>query len=75
MEKAYEYAEKAHQGMTRKSGEPFIQHPLHVAYYLSEVQLDAVSLAAGLLHDVPEDCGVPLSEIEKEFGPEVLPPG
>jgi GTP diphosphokinase / guanosine-3',5'-bis(diphosphate) 3'-diphosphatase len=71
VEKAYEYAEKAHRGELRKSGEPFIEHPLRVAYDLAEIQLDAVSLAAALLHDVPEDCGIPLQEIENNFGPEI----
>jgi GTP diphosphokinase / guanosine-3',5'-bis(diphosphate) 3'-diphosphatase len=71
VEKAYIYAEKAHRGELRKSGEPFIEHPLRVAYDLAEIQLDAVSLAAALLHDVPEDCGIPLQEIENNFGPEI----
>lgn len=71
VEKAFQYAEKAHKGEMRKSGEEYIQHPLQVAYYLAEIQLDAVSLAAALLHDVPEDCGTPLTEIEKEFGADV----
>ncbi|MBN1367830.1 MAG: bifunctional (p)ppGpp synthetase/guanosine-3',5'-bis(diphosphate) 3'-pyrophosphohydrolase, partial [Dehalococcoidales bacterium] len=71
VEKAYEYAAKAHQGQFRMSGEPYIQHPLKVAMPLADLQLDAQSLAAALLHDVPEDCGIPLKEIEASFGPEV----
>jgi guanosine-3',5'-bis(diphosphate) 3'-pyrophosphohydrolase len=71
VEKAYEFAEKAHHGQLRKSGEPYIQHPLKVAMSLAELQLDGQSLAAALLHDVPENCGVPLKEIETNFGPEV----
>ena len=69
--KAYEYAEKAHQGQMRKSGEAYIEHPLKVAMSLAELQLDAQSLIAALLHDVPENCGVPLKDIETNFGAEV----
>ena len=68
---AYHYAMKAHKGQFRKSGEPYLEHPLHVALTLAELQLDTSSLAAALLHDVPEDCGVPISEIQAKFGPEV----
>jgi len=68
---AYHFAEKAHEGEVRKSGEPYINHPLQVALILVELQLDASSLAAALLHDVPENCGIPISEIEAEFGSEV----
>ena len=71
VEKAYAYAENAHRGQMRKSGEPYIQHPLKVAMSLAELQLDAPSLAAALLHDVPENCGVTLKEIEDSFGPEI----
>ena len=72
VEKAYEYAEKAHRGQLRKSGEPYIEHPLKVAMPLAELQLDAPSLAAALLHDVPENCKVPLKEIEANFGAEIM---
>src|SRR3989304_2451205 len=71
IEAAYQYAMKAHEGQLRKSGEPYLEHPLHVALTLAELQLDASSLAAALLHDVPEDCGVPIAEIETKFGREV----
>jgi len=71
VEDAYNYAVKAHEGQVRKSGEPYLEHPLHVALTLAELQLDTGSLAAALLHDVPENCGIPVSEIEAEFGPEV----
>jgi guanosine-3',5'-bis(diphosphate) 3'-pyrophosphohydrolase len=71
VEDAYNYAVKAHEGQVRKSGEPYLQHPLHVALTLAELQLDTSSLAAALLHDVLENCGIPVSEIEAEFGPEV----
>ena len=68
---AYKYASEAHEGQTRKSGDPYIEHPLQTALILAELQLDATALAAALLHDVPENCGIPVSEIEKRFGPEV----
>ncbi len=68
---AYEFALNAHKGQVRKSGGPYLDHPLQTATTLAELQLDADTLAAALLHDVPEDCGVPLKEIEAKFGPEV----
>ncbi len=71
VEAAYQFALKAHQGRKRKSGEPYLEHPLATALTLSELELDATTLVAALLHDVPEDCGVPLSEIERNFGSEV----
>ncbi|MFC1928059.1 RelA/SpoT family protein [Chloroflexota bacterium] len=71
VEDAYNYAMKAHEGQMRKSGEPYLEHPLQVALTLAELQLDSSSLAASLLHDVPENCGIPISEIEARFGPEV----
>ena len=55
----------------RLSGEPFMEHPLQTAYILAELQLDASSLAAALLHDIPEDTGLPIADIEAKFGPEV----
>ncbi len=71
IERAYEFALKAHEGQTRKSGEPYIEHPLHVALILVNLQLDASSLAAALLHDVEENCGIPNSEIVEKFGAEI----
>ena len=71
VEAAYEFALKAHEGQVRKSGDPYVDHPLQTATILANLQLDAATLAAALLHDVPEDCKVPLSEIEAKFGPEV----
>ncbi|MEE8413696.1 MAG: HD domain-containing protein, partial [Dehalococcoidales bacterium] len=68
---AYDYARKAHEGQFRKSGEPYLEHPLQVALTLAELQLDTSSLAAALLHDVSENCGIPISEIEAKFGPEI----
>jgi len=71
VEEAYNFAAKAHEGQVRKSGEPYLEHPLQTALTLAELQLDATSLAAALLHDVPENCGIPVSKIEAEFGSEV----
>ena len=71
VEEAYRFALKAHKGQMRKSGEPYLEHPLQVALTLAELQLDAGSLAAALLHDVTEDCSIPISQIEDKFGPEV----
>jgi GTP pyrophosphokinase len=69
--RAYEFAAKAHEGQTRLSGEPYIIHPTETASYLAELQLDATTLAAALLHDVMEDCDVTFQEIEGEFGADV----
>jgi len=63
---------KAHEGQARKSGEPYIEHPLHVALILVNLQLDASSLAAALLHDVEENCDIPNSEIVDKFGSKLL---
>jgi len=71
VEDAYQFALKSHQGQVRQSGEPYMEHPLQTALILAELQLDATSLAAALLHDVPENCGVPIAEIEAQFGTEV----
>ena len=68
---AYNFALNAHKGQVRKSGGPYVDHPLQTATLLAELQLDATTLAAALLHDVPEDCGVPLAEIQAKFGPDV----
>ena len=68
---AYNFALKAHQGQVRKSGEPYFEHPLQTALILAELQLDGSTLAAALLHDVPENCGIPVAELEAKFGPEV----
>jgi len=71
VEEAYNFAARAHEGQVRMSGEPYLEHPLQTALTLADLQLDAASLAAALLHDVPENCGIPVSEIETKFGPEV----
>ncbi len=72
VEKAYSFAEKAHEGQMRKSGEPYFIHPVIVSGILAKLMLDAPTIAAGLLHDTVEDCEeVTLEVIEKEFGQEV----
>ncbi len=72
IEKAYAFAEKVHGGQRRLSGEPYIVHPVYVASILTEIGIDAPTVAAGLLHDTVEDCkDVTLETIESEFGPEV----
>ena len=71
VEDAYHFAEQAHEGQTRKSGDPYIEHPLQTAMILAELQLDASSLAAALLHDVTENCDIPNDKIEARFGSEI----
>ncbi|MXS84493.1 bifunctional (p)ppGpp synthetase/guanosine-3',5'-bis(diphosphate) 3'-pyrophosphohydrolase [Nitrosomonas sp. HPC101] len=68
LKNAYFFSQKAHTGQFRKSGEPYISHPVAVARILAELHLDAVTLAAALLHDVVEDTGIPKEEINKRFG-------
>lgn len=65
---AYEFADKAHAGQVRKSGEPYILHPLAVAEILVDMQMDATSVIAALLHDVVEDTTVPLESVREHFG-------
>ena len=71
VEKAYQFAEKAHRGQLRNSGEDYIQHPLEVAQILVELEMDEATIAAALLHDVVEDTSLTLGDIEKEFGSEI----
>jgi GTP pyrophosphokinase len=71
VEDAFLFALKAHGNQLRLSGDPFISHPVETAMIVADLQLDETSVAAALLHDVPEDCGIPFSEIESRFGPEV----
>ncbi len=72
IEKAYHIAEKAHEGQVRKSGEPYIIHPLCVAIILADLELDKETIVAGLLHDVLEDTIMTEQEIAEEFSEEVL---
>jgi guanosine-3',5'-bis(diphosphate) 3'-pyrophosphohydrolase len=67
VKEAYEFAARAHRGQVRKNGEPYLEHPLNAAMVLAELHLDAETLAAALLHDVPEDCGISLEEIGAKF--------
>ena len=71
LDKAYALADKAHAGQNRRSGEPYICHPLNVALLLVELGMDTESLAAALMHDVVEDTHVRLDEISASFGPDV----
>lgn len=71
IEKAYNIAKEAHKDQLRKSGEPYIIHPLCVAIILSQLELDKESIVAGILHDVVEDTIMTQEELEKEFGSEV----
>jgi guanosine-3',5'-bis(diphosphate) 3'-pyrophosphohydrolase len=68
---AYGVAEKAHEGQLRKSGEPYISHPLAVATILAGLSLDDITIAAALLHDAVEDTGVSVLDLEAQFGPVV----
>src|SRR5881398_1610015 len=69
--KAYEFSQKYHAGQTRASGEPYLAHPVEVALVLAEMKMDAVAVAAGLLHDSVEDTTVTIVDIRKEFGEQV----
>src|SRR5579863_3601769 len=69
--KAYEFSQKHHAGQTRASGEPYLVHPLGVAQVLAEMKMDAVAIAAGLLHDSVEDTSVTIVDIRQEFGEQV----
>jgi guanosine-3',5'-bis(diphosphate) 3'-pyrophosphohydrolase len=71
VQQAYELAVDAHKGQTRASGEEYICHPLGVAKILAELQIDALTISASLLHDVVEDTAFTLEELEKLFGKEV----
>lgn len=69
--KASHFARQAHKNQLRLSGDPYFSHALEVGVILSEMEMDQVTIAAGLLHDVVEDTGVTLSEVEDEFSPEI----
>jgi GTP pyrophosphokinase len=69
--KAFQYAYEGHNGQNRKSGEPYITHPLHVAIYLSDLNFDKETIAAALLHDLIEDTDISYEDLKKEFGEEV----
>lgn len=69
--RAFKIAEEAHKDQKRKSGEPYIVHPVEVVRILLQMNLDLPSLVAGLLHDTVEDTPVTLEDVAKEFGDEV----
>jgi len=71
IDRAYIYSAKVHEGQMRLSGEPYLSHPLEVAYILADMRLDSVSIAAALLHDVIEDTHATSEEIKDMFGPDV----
>ncbi len=71
IEKAYKVASEAHKDQLRRSGEPYIIHPLCVSLILAELQLDKESIVAGLLHDVVEDTALTIEDLEREFGSDV----
>jgi GTP pyrophosphokinase len=71
IDRAYQIANEAHQGQLRKSGEPYVIHPLEVAYILADLELDIESITAGILHDVVEDTDYTLEDIERIFNKEV----
>ncbi|MFH0969420.1 MAG: RelA/SpoT family protein [Patescibacteria group bacterium] len=68
---AYEFAKKAHEGQKRKSGEDYVQHSLETALIIAKVGMRSKTIAAGLLHDVPEDTKVTTEEIKERFGEEI----
>ena len=71
IDKAYQHAREAHEGQKRISGEDYITHPVEVAYILTDIEMDAASICAALLHDVLEDTVMTYEEVEKEFGEEI----
>ena len=71
IEKAYHFAEKAHEKQKRESGEPYFTHCCHVANILMDFNLDADTICAGLLHDTVEDTSVALGDLRREFNPEI----
>ena len=71
LEKAFRFAAVRHQGQKRKSGDPYMIHPLQVTRQLAEMNMDMVCLQTGILHDVVEDTAATLEEVRKEFGEEV----
>jgi len=69
--RAFHFSDRAHAGQRRKNGDPFITHCVEVAKILADLQLDSVTVASGLIHDVVEDTAVTLEDVEREFGREV----
>lgn len=71
VEQAVAFAKQHHEGATRVSGEPYLTHPLHVAIFLANLQLDSQTIAAGILHDILEDTDVSIEELTRRFGKEI----
>ncbi len=71
IKRAYDFAKEKHGDQLRKSGEPYIIHPVQVAYILAGLELDDATICAALLHDVAEDTDVTIQDISKEFSPEI----
>ena len=71
IEKAYVFSARVHQGQTRLSGEPYLNHPLEVAFIIAQMQLDVIAVTAALLHDTIEDSLTSVEDIRNEFGDEV----
>jgi GTP diphosphokinase / guanosine-3',5'-bis(diphosphate) 3'-diphosphatase len=69
--RAYAFSERAHTGQVRRSGEPYVTHCVEVAQILAELQLDSVTVACGLMHDVVEDTPVTVADVAREFGDEI----
>jgi len=69
--RAYRFSEKAHSGQTRRNGDPYVTHCVEVAKILADLQLDSVTVASGLIHDVVEDTAYTVEDVEREFGREV----
>ena len=69
--RAYRFSERAHAGQKRKSGEDYVSHCVEVAKILADLQLDSVTVASGLIHDVVEDTAITVADIEREFGREI----
>src|SRR5262249_185061 len=68
IQRAYDLSSTAHKGVVRRSGEPYIQHPLEVAYLLADMRIDADGIVSALLHDVVEDTAYTLDDLRKQFG-------
>src|SRR5260370_24507448 len=71
LRRIYVFSERMHKDQTRRSGEPYLTHPLSVAYILAELKFDPICVAVGLLHDVLEDTLTNPDAVEAEFGPEL----
>ncbi|MBU6447819.1 RelA/SpoT family protein, partial [Patescibacteria group bacterium] len=72
IKKAFTFSEKAHTGQKRFSGDPYFEHPVHAAIILARIFPNAITIAATLLHDVPEDTKATMDEVKKQFGEEVV---